>query len=106
MTTKLTPITPGEILLEEFIKPLGISENQLAQDIHVPVTRINGIVNGKKTITTDTALRLARYFGTTAQFWLNLQQHYELELAEATLADQILNTIKPLASIASNEYET
>ncbi|NER89215.1 MULTISPECIES: HigA family addiction module antitoxin [unclassified Moorena] len=105
MTTKLPPITPGDILLEEFIKPFGISENQLAQDIHVPVTQINAIINGKKTITTDTALRLARYFGTTPQFWLNLQQHYELELAEATLGDQILKTIKPLASIAANEYE-
>ncbi|NEO38774.1 MAG: HigA family addiction module antidote protein [Moorea sp. SIOASIH] len=62
-------------------------------------------VNGKKTITTDTALRLSRYFGTTPQFWLNLQQHYELELAEATLADQILKTIKPLASIAANDHE-
>ncbi|NEN97900.1 MAG: HigA family addiction module antidote protein, partial [Moorea sp. SIO3I7] len=82
MTTKLPPITPGDILLEEFIKPFGISENQLAKDIHVPVTQVNAIVNGKKTITTDTALRLARYFGTTPQFWLNLQQHYELELAE------------------------
>ncbi|WP_424095004.1 HigA family addiction module antitoxin [Moorena producens] len=105
MTTKLPPITPGEILLEEFIKPFGISQNQLAEDIHVPVTQINAIVNGKKTITTDTALRLARYFGTTPQFWLNLQQHYELELAEATLADQILKTIKPLASIAANDHE-
>ncbi|NEO06555.1 HigA family addiction module antitoxin [Moorena sp. SIO3I8] len=105
MTTKLPPITPGDILLEEFIKPFGISENQLAKDIHVPVTQVNAIVNGKKTITTDTALRLARYFGTTPQFWLNLQQHYELELAEATLADQILKTIKPLASIAPNDHE-
>ncbi|NEP36804.1 HigA family addiction module antitoxin [Moorena sp. SIO3B2] len=105
MTTKLTPTTPGNILLEEFIKPFGISENQLAQDIHVPVTQVNAIVNGKKTITTDTALRLARYFSTTPQFWLNLQQHYELELAEGTLADQIFQTIKPLASIAANEHE-
>ncbi|OLT61191.1 HigA family addiction module antitoxin [Moorena bouillonii] len=105
MTTKLPPITPGDILLEEFMKPFRISQNQLAKDIHVPVTQINAIVNGKKTITTDTALRLARYFGTTPQFWLNLQQHYELELAEATLADQILKTIKPLASIAANDHE-
>ncbi|NEO96518.1 MAG: HigA family addiction module antidote protein, partial [Moorea sp. SIO3G5] len=82
MTTKLPPITPGEILLEEFIKPFGISQNQLAQDIHVPVTQINAIVNGKRSITTDIALRLARYFGTTPQFWLNLQQHYKSLNAE------------------------
>jgi len=83
MTKKvLPPIHPGEVLLEEFMKPLGISQNRLARDLNVPPRRINEIVHGKRGITIDTALRLARHFGTSAQFWINLQTHYEFELAE------------------------
>jgi antitoxin HigA-1 len=69
---------PGAILLEEFLKPLGISLNKLAMDIHVPATRVGEIVHGRRAVTPDTALRLSRYFGTSAEFWLNLQQNYDL----------------------------
>lgn len=95
MTQQLEPITPGEILLEEFMKPLGISQNQLARDLSVPVPRINEIVNGKRAITSDTALRLARYFGTSAEFWMNLQQRYDLKIAQRTRAEEIEQTVKP-----------
>jgi len=79
-------IHPGEILLEEFLKPLGISQYKLAKDIAVPATRIAAIVKGERAISADTALRLARYFNTSKDFWLNLQKHYELELAESLLS--------------------
>jgi antitoxin HigA-1 len=98
MTQLLEPIIPGEILLEEFMKPLEISQNQLARDLKVSVPRINEIVNGKRAITSDTALRLARYFGTTPEFWLNLQQNYDLKLARRQLAYEIEKTIKPIVS--------
>ncbi len=75
------PITPGEVLEEEFLKPMGLSQYRLAKEIHVSPRRINEIVKGKRSITADTALRLGRYFGTTAQFWVNLQSSYELERA-------------------------
>lgn len=75
----LPPIHPGEILQTEFLEPLGLSQNRLAREIGVPPRRINEIVNGKRGITADTALRLSRFFGTTAQLWLNLQSHYELD---------------------------
>lgn len=75
-----TPVHPGEMLREEFMKPLGISMNGLALDLHVPVTRISEIVNERRGITADTALRLARYFGTSADFWMNIQKDYELIL--------------------------
>ncbi len=78
----LPPIHPGEILTEEFMKPLGLSMNRVARDLRVPVTRIEDIVHGRRSITSDTALRLARYFGSTAQFWMNLQISYDLEVAE------------------------
>ena len=90
MTQKIPPIHPGEILLEEFLKPLGISQNRLARDLATPVVRVNEIVRGKRTVTVDSALRLAKYFQTTPQFWLNLQAHYDLEMAKEThLVDQI-----------------
>ncbi|MDD3580502.1 MAG: HigA family addiction module antitoxin [Desulfobacca sp.] len=90
MTQKIPPIHPGEILLEEFLKPLGISQNRLARDLATPVVRVNEIVRGKRTVTVDSALRLAKYFKTTPQFWLNLQAHYDLEMAKEThLVDQI-----------------
>ncbi|HEV7168373.1 MAG TPA: HigA family addiction module antitoxin [Micrococcaceae bacterium] len=95
MTEKLAPVHPGEILQEEFIGPLGITQNKLAVSIDVPPRRINEIVHGKRRVTADTALRLGRYFGTTAQLWLNLQTHYDLEVAKDRTADQI-EAIKPL----------
>jgi addiction module HigA family antidote len=83
MTKKLEPIAPGEILLEEFLKPMAISQNRLARDIDIPVSRIADIVRGKRAITADTALRLGEYFGTSAEFWLNLQAGYELRKLRA-----------------------
>lgn len=80
MTEQLTPIHPGEVLLEEFLKPMGISQHHLAMKISVPARRINEIVLGKRRITADTALRLARYFGTSAKFWLGLQTDYDLDV--------------------------
>ena len=80
----LDPIPPGEILLEEFMRPLGISQNRLASDIDVPVSRIAGIVKGNRAITADTALRLAEYFGTSPEVWTDLQAGYELRLAQRT----------------------
>lgn len=81
---KLPPVHPGEILLEEYLIPLGISQNKLGRDLGVPAQRINEIIRGKRAITVDTALRLSRYFHTTPQFWLNLQSHYDLQTAEDT----------------------
>ncbi|MET3922375.1 HigA family addiction module antitoxin [Arthrobacter sp. UYEF20] len=95
MTEKLAPIHPGEILQEEFIEPLGITQNRLAVAIRVPPRRINEIVHGKRRITADTALRLGRYFGTSAQFWINLQSHYDLEMELDALGDS-LDAIRPL----------
>jgi len=82
----IDPIHPGEILMEEFLEPLGISQYRLAKDISVPPRRINEIVHGKRSITADTALRLARFFGTTERFWLNLQVRYDLEVERDRLA--------------------
>lgn len=84
MSTLLEPIHPGEILLEEFLMPMGISINKLAREIDVPPGRISTIVNGKRTITADTALRLAAYFGTSPELWLNLQADYDLRVARRT----------------------
>ena len=81
-TKKIAPIHPGEILFEEFLKPLDLSQNRIALDMRVPARRINEIVLGKRGITTDTALRLARFFDTSAQFWLGLQMDYDLDIAE------------------------
>lgn len=96
MTRDFPPIHPGEILLEEFLKPLGISQNALARALRVPPDRINAIVQGKRSITADTALRLARAFGTTPQFWLNLQARYDLDMAQERLEDQIEREVIPL----------
>ena len=82
MAKLLDPIHPGEILLEEFMKPLGVSQNKLARDLDVPPKRINAVVNGKSGVTADTALRLAKYFGTTPEFWMNLQALYDIEEAQ------------------------
>jgi len=86
---KAPPIHPGEILLEEYLEPLGISQYRLAKDTSVPPRRINEIVHGKRAITADTALRLARYFGTSERFWLNLQTRYDLEVEKDRLADRL-----------------
>jgi antitoxin HigA-1 len=91
----LPPIHPGEILREEFLAPLGISINQLARDLRVPVTRMSEIANERRGVTADTALRLGRYFGNTAQFWLNLQKSYELEAAERTAGKEIARDVRP-----------
>ena len=92
---KLSPVHPGEILLEEFLKPLKISQNRLGRDLGVPAQRINEIIRGRRTITVDTALRLAKYFGTTPQFWLNLQAHYDLEMAvETRLVEKINREVR------------
>jgi addiction module HigA family antidote len=95
--TKLAPIHPGEVLMEDFIGPLGITQNRLAVAISVPPRRINEIVHGQRRITADTALRLGRYFGTSAQFWINLQTHHDLEIEADALGD-VLNEIRPLQS--------
>ncbi len=86
---KLAPIHPGEVLLEEFLKPMGLSQNRLALDIGVHARRINEIVLGKRRITAETALRLARYFGTTPQFWLGLQADYDLDVASDELGERL-----------------
>jgi antitoxin HigA-1 len=91
----LPPIHPGEILREEYLKPLGLSMNKLALDLHVPVTRISEIVHERRSITTDTALRLARYFDTSARFWLNLQAAYDLEVARDELSARIEQEVRP-----------
>jgi len=93
----IEPIHPGEILMEDFIEGFGITQNKLAVSIGVPPRRINEIVHGKRGITADTALRLGKLFGTTAQFWLNLQTLYDLDLAEDRTAEQI-DAIVPLQS--------
>ena len=85
----MAPIHPGTILLEEFLKPMGISQYRLAKDTSVPARRINEIVHGKRAITADTALRLGKFFNMTAQFWMNLQSRYDLEIAEDNLAGKL-----------------
>jgi antitoxin HigA-1 len=95
----LPPIHPGEILREDFLQPLQLSMNKLAMDLHVPVTRIAEIIHERRGITPDTALRLARYFNTSARFWLNLQAAYDLEVAEDELAREIERDVRP-ASVA------
>lgn len=89
MSKKLAPVHPGEVLLEEFLKPMGISQNHLALKIGVPARRINEIVLGKRRITADTALRLAHYFGVTAKFWLGLQTDYDLDAAADQCGERI-----------------
>lgn len=94
-TDKIPPIHPGEVLMEDFIEGFGITQNKLAVSIAVPPRQINEIVHGKRGITADTALRLSKYFGTSAEFWMNLQSRYELECAEDLAGEQIA-TITPL----------
>lgn len=98
---KLPPIHPGEILMEEFLKPMGISQYRLAKDISVPPRRINEIVHGKRGITADTALRLGRFFGMSPQFWLNLQTRHDLEVTEDSLANRLDKEVNILKSSAA-----
>ena len=93
--SKMPPIHPGEVLLEEFLKPMGISQYRLAKDISVPPRRINEIVHGKRAITADTALRLSQYFGTSERFWMNLQTRYDLEKEKDRLGDRLTKEIHP-----------
>ena len=97
-TTTITPTHPGEVLMEEFLEPLPISQNRVAVAIGVPPRRINEIIHGKRRITADTALRLARYFGTTDRFWLNLQTRYDLEIEKDHLGNA-LDRIEPLKAV-------
>ncbi len=94
---KLHPVHPGEVLQEEFLKPMNLSQNHLATEIGVPPRRINEIVLGKRSITADTALRLARYFGTSPQFWLGLQGDYDLDVAADVLGDRLEREVKKYA---------
>lgn len=91
---KLPPIHPGEILLEEFLKPLGLSQYRLAKDISVPARRINEIILGKRSISPNTALRLSRYFGLSDRFWINLQARYDLEIEKDKLADRLEREVR------------
>jgi addiction module HigA family antidote len=94
-TKIMPPIHAGETLLEDFLKPLGLTASRLAIELMVPVNRMNDIVRGRRAVTADTALRLARYFGTTPQFWMNLQANYELELAQDARGSEIAQRIRP-----------
>ena len=95
--TVMAPVHPGEILLEEFLRPLGVSQYQLAKAVDVPARRINEIVHGQRRISADTALRLARYFGTSERFWINLQARYDLEVEKDRLG-AALDDIQPLSA--------
>jgi len=97
MTDKLSPVHPGEVLLEEFILPMNLSQNRLAIDIGVDARRINEIVLGKRAITADTALRLSRFFGNSPQFWLGLQTQYDIDVAEDHLGKRLDREVRPYA---------
>jgi addiction module HigA family antidote len=94
----LPPVHPGEQLREEFMKPLGLTTYRLAKDLNVPITRIQAIIRERRAITGDTALRLARYFGTTPEFWLNMQRDFELEQAAEALGERLKVEVKPRAA--------
>jgi antitoxin HigA-1 len=98
MKKTLHPVHPGEVLSEEFLKPMNLSQNRLALNIGVPARRINEIVLGKRSISADTALRLARYFGTSAEFWLGLQAQYDLDIAAEALGDRLEREVKTYAN--------
>jgi len=95
MTTHITPPHPGETLLEDFMLPLDLSANRLAHDLRIPATRIGDIVHGRRGITADTALRLARYFGTSPEFWMNLQTLYDLRTTAGAKAEEIAEDVRP-----------
>lgn len=100
MEDRLPNVHPGEVLLEDFLGPMGISQNRLAREIKVPPRRINEIVLGKRAITPDTALRLARYFATSERFWLGLQLDYDLEEAQRAMGERIQKEVRPIAPAA------
>ena len=100
-TKILAPTHPGEVLLEEFLKPMGISQYRLAKEIHVPRRRVNEIVLGRRGISADTALRFARFFGTTPEVWQNLQSQYEMDVAKGSIWSKIMETVRPLRSSAA-----
>ena len=102
---RLPPIPPGEILREDFMDPVGLSINQLARNIGVPPNRISGIVNGKRAITADTALRLQRYFGIEAQFWLNLQSDFDLRITRRQKWLDIKRNISPIKNLGTSKVE-
>jgi addiction module HigA family antidote len=97
MTKRLAPVHPGEVLLEEFLEPMGLSQYRLAKDIHVPPRRINEIVHGTRGVSADTALRLARYLRTSERFWLNLQAQFDLDVEYDRIGDRIEHEIVPYA---------
>ena len=99
MSEKLNPVHPGEVLLEEFLKPMNISQNRLAINIGVDARRINEIVLGVRSVTADTALRLGRYFGVSPQFWLGLQAEYDLDMAMDALGDRLEREVRPHATV-------
>ncbi len=105
MEEKLHPVHPGEVLLEEFLRPVALSQNRLALDIGVPARRINEIVLGRRSITADTALRLARYFHTSPQFWLGLQMDYDLDIAEDRLGSRLNREVRAYAGVAESKAE-
>ena len=94
MAKKLAPITPGDVLLEEFLRPMGITQNKLAKDINVPANRVSQIIHGKREITADTALRLAKYFGIEPEFWLNLQVRYNMKIVRSKVGKKIEKEVK------------
>ncbi len=98
--SKLHPVHPGEVLLEEFLKPMGLSQNKLAVSIGVPARRINEIVLEKRRISADTALRLGRFFGTSSEFWLGLQSQYDLDIAADALGDRLAKEVKEYSEVA------
>lgn len=100
MKREMPPVHPGEVLLEDFLKPLGITRYRLAKSIGVPQRRIGEIVVGKRALTADTALRLARFFGTDAQSWVNLQAHYDLEIARQRLEGRLEKEVTPMSMVA------
>ncbi len=105
MAEKLAPISPGEILYEEFLEPMDISQAQLARDLNVPPNRINQIVRGKREITADTALRLGQYFGIEPEFWLNLQLRYNMKVAQEKVGLQIKKEVKPYKDSQGKRFQ-
>ncbi len=101
MKRDIPPVHPGEILREDFLKPMGITQYRLAKDINVPVTRVAAIMKGKRRITADTALRLSKYFGTTPEVWMNLQSSYDLECAKDEVLDAIEESVKPYRGVCA-----
>jgi len=101
MKTKMPPIHPGEVLLEDFLRPLGVSQYRLAKDISVPARRVNEIVHGQRGVSADTALRLALYFGTTPELWMNLQSHFDLERQRDAAEQRIIGEVQVLKRSAA-----